>query len=62
MFQLSRFHHTVDLKPVQPVCELSKLGGAFQGVSLVHHSLHALSMSEGRVQSHENVRENVACV
>lgn len=45
MLQLSRFHHTVDLKPVQPVCELSKLCGAFQGVSLVHHSLHALSIA-----------------
>lgn len=30
MLQLSRSYHTVDLKPVQPVSELSQLGGAFR--------------------------------
>ncbi|HBU60824.1 MAG: hypothetical protein CMH89_11845 [Oceanicaulis sp.] len=59
MFQLSRSHHTVDLKPVQPVGDLSQLGGAFQGVSLVHHSLHALSMSEGLSSFIVKRRENL---
>lgn len=47
MFQLSRSHHTVDFQTMQPGCELSQLCGAFQGVCLVHYSLHAHTLPHG---------------